>query len=354
MSRCFITQQVPMHLVVKYGISQAGVNFCNKLVNTGVFDNSFAFTISSIAEDLTMEFEKDPNYSYIQFRKFRHIGFGKVFNLSIENFMFIKKSRKFNHIWFYNLTKGNVLAYCVLKYFLFKKVYIVMADFRPEKRLSIKSVIKPLINVSNGIISLSSRSVFSNKKFICIPGIVSKKSISLKERDKNKKSFLLSGVLNEATGIQMAIDVFKKLPNINLTITGLLDDIYISQINGIPNINYLGYLSYKEYEELLENISFGLSFRNPDLAVNQNNFPSKILDYFSRGIVVISTIDYPEIPLNKYLKTDYDIINIISIIKSAFSMSDSELFEFHINKKLLLDHFSEEAWENAILKIESK
>lgn len=354
MSRCFITQQVPLDLVTKYKISQAGVNFCNNIVNTNVFDQAFAFPIISVAADITDECKKDSNYTYIQFRKFPHKSLGKLLNLILENLIFVKQAYRFDHIWFYNVTNSNVISFVILKNVLFKKVYVLMADFRPGKKWSVKSIIKRLINNSDGIISLSSRSVFSNRNFICIPGIVPRFKIYNNIIELDEKIFLLSGVLKEETGLKMAIDVFKRLPHIKLFISGIMSDAFSKEIDEIPNIEYLGYINYEEYTRLVDKIAVGLSFRDPSHPMNNNNFPSKILEYFSLGKIVVSTIDYPEISKMNYFTVEYNCDVIVEMIDKIYHTDNVELQKYMNHSDFLMNNFSESAWIKAFNKIETK
>lgn len=353
MKRCFITQQVPPDLVVKFNISQAGVNFCNHLVQNKMFDAAFALPILSIVPNIMGECINDKNYTYIQYRLFPHKGIGKLLNALIENFKCAFLVRNFKHIWFYNVNKQTILLYIIVKYILFKKVYILVADFRPGKKISINSIIKTLIDKSNGIITLSMRSIFKNLNSICIPGIVPLEKLSEHSIPIQNRSFLLSGVLKEATGISMAIDIFAHLPNERLYITGILEQKYIEKINLYPNIIYKGYLEYDEYKQLIQDIPFGLSLRDPSFAINRNNFPSKILEYFAMNKIVISTIDYPEINGLHFFKANYELIELSKLIEDISVMKSEELNYYRNHSQFLKEHFSEKAWKKAFDNIES-
>ena len=49
-----------------------------------------------------------------------------------------------------------------------------------------------------------------------------------------------------------------------------------------------------------------LNLRNPYLLENNNNFPSKILDYFSKGKIVLSTMQYSEIDGANYIYIPFE------------------------------------------------
>ena len=54
-------------------------------------------------------------------------------------------------------------------------------------------------------------------------------------------------------------------------------------------IKYLGFVSDKRYYEVLSNADVLINPRNMELLQNQNNFPSKVLEYLATGREVIST-----------------------------------------------------------------
>ena len=354
MNRCLITQQVPSSLILKFNISQAGVNFCNHLVDNEMFDKAFAIPILSVTPSIKEESIKDKKYTYIQCRFFSHKNIGKVLNAVLENILCAFVARKYKNIWFYNLNKQTVLLFIILRFILFKNVCVIVADFRPDKTFSINSFIQYLIRNCKGIITLSNRSVFKNIKSVCIPGIVPISKTQNNHTNLTEKSFLLSGVLKEATGISIAIDVFSKLSNITLYITGIVEEKYLKRIEKYPNIKYYGYLDFEEYKKLISKIPFGLSLRDPNYAINQNNFPSKILEYFSLNKVVLSTIDYPEIGNFKYFKCRYNVDDISNMVKKINNLSDKDLKLYIDHSENLRKNLSENAWLDAFQLIENK
>lgn len=353
MSRCFITQQIPQHLVVKYNTSQAGVTFCNNLVKFKLFDEAIAIPTLNVSEDISEELKKDLNYNYIQFRRFRHKKIGKLLNALVENWLVVLMALKYDKIWFYNLNKQTILSFILLRYFFRKKVFILLADFRPGKKLSINSLIKKMIESSYGLVTLSKRTNFKNNNIVCLPGIVPSDKVEREIISYKSRSFLLSGVLKQATGIDMAIEVFSRLPHCTLYISGLVEDDYVAKLNSYSNIHYLGYLEYNEYNDLLREIAVGLSFRDPDAEINLNNFPSKILEYFSKNKLVLSTIEYPEIEGLGYIYTDYSLDSIIEKINKINEMTENEFNILANNGDKLVDIFGKSAWEKALNKVDS-
>jgi len=113
------------------------------------------------------------------------------------------------------------------------------------------------------------------------------------QRVGNKIRILYSGTLNTVTGINILLDSIKgiKESNVEFIITGRGE--YESQIVDMQKqdvrINYLGFISQKDYMDLLGNVHILVNPRNMELPQNDNNFPSKILEYLASGRIVIST-----------------------------------------------------------------
>jgi hypothetical protein len=92
--------------------------------------------------------------------------------------------------------------------------------------------------------------------------------------------------------------------------------------------------------------------RDPSYPENLNNFPSKILEFFSYNKIVISTIDYPELIDFKYLRCEFDKYSLTNIIESIISKKHEELAFLCDNSKSLIENFSEIHWKNSFNKIE--
>ena len=76
-------------------------------------------------------------------------------------------------------------------------------------------------------------------------------------------------------------------------------------------------MKYNDYISLLKDkIHICLSLRNPEYKENENNFPSKILEYFSYNKLVISTIKYPEIDSANNISINYNINELLKAISS--------------------------------------
>ena len=104
---------------------------------------------------------------------------------------------------------------------------------------------------------------------------------------------MYSGILEKVTGIEMLIDAFLECndDNIQLNVTG--DGSLAEWIRDVSKrdnrIHYYGCIPYDEYRKKLSEADILINPRNMNLPENQNNFPSKIMEYLATGKMVIST-----------------------------------------------------------------
>ena len=193
-----------------------------------------------------------------------------------------------------------------------------------------------------------------------IPGIIPSIKIQKKKGVLHSNAFLLSGTLNENTGLGLAIEVFKQLPTVQLYMTGILSIDKKQEIEGIekqcPNIHYLGFMeNYQDYLNLLSSVDYVLSLRNPKSPVNTYNFPSKILETLAYNKIVISTIKYPELKGINYIISKYDVNELVTLIKDILSSKmDDKINSCLDNSSILSQIVTEQAWIKAFEKIENK
>lgn len=344
--RCLICTIIPDKLIKQFNASQASNNFCNNLVEYVDFDCVYSLWPPSYK--LNSDFIDDNNL-------IRHINnkgtntLSTIYSYIVNSIFLACNAKSHSSIWFYNICNSNLLTYLILRYIFRKKIFIILADHTPGKKISIQHLIEYLLKSASGLISLSSRTQITNKNKINIAGILPSNKISSIIKAPTSKNFLFSGSLSSVTGFEMAIDVFSNIPNAQLYISG--NGKFPSEYAKYENIHFLGMLDYQNYLELFSKIDICLNFRNPYLPENNNNFPSKVLEYFSKNKVVLSTIDYPELVDFKYIKVPFnkkDIINNINYILS----NNIDLKCYQDNRQALKNNFSEIKWQEAIINIE--
>lgn len=112
-------------------------------------------------------------------------------------------------------------------------------------------------------------------------------------KEKNVIHMLYSGLLSHVTGVDKLLEIMQtvKNPKLRLLISGKgdLEDAVKEFAEEDKRIIYLGHLPYEEYVKQLKEADVLLNPRNMELPENQNNFPSKIMDYLAAGKTIIST-----------------------------------------------------------------
>lgn len=106
-------------------------------------------------------------------------------------------------------------------------------------------------------------------------------------------TFMYSGLLNHVTGVNLLLDAMKQVErqDIRLWISGKgeLEEAVKTAAEEDDRICYLGHLPYEEYIRKLQEADVLVNPRDMSLPENQNNFPSKIMDYLAAGKVIVST-----------------------------------------------------------------
>ena len=106
-------------------------------------------------------------------------------------------------------------------------------------------------------------------------------------------TYMYSGLLNHVTGINLLLEAIKNIErqDIRLLVSGKgeLEKEVIQAAREDDRICYLGHLPYEEYIRQLQEADVLVNPRDMKLPENQNNFPSKIMDYLAAGKVIIST-----------------------------------------------------------------
>ena len=105
------------------------------------------------------------------------------------------------------------------------------------------------------------------------------------------KNFLYSGSLENWTGIKYFLDDFISYKNkkIKLIITSNSNQLNIKKYLKDKRIKFLGFLKNKDYQKKLIKSDCFVNLRNSNDLNNQNNFPSKLLQYTPHCKPIIST-----------------------------------------------------------------
>ena len=357
--RILICELVPPNILSTLNsVGQAGNNYCFNFIRASRVSMTYGLIPVQVLEKKT--FINETNIKYIQVRFFKQTKLFRAINRLLESLLVLKNimrhEPKSTTYWFYNITKHNFFLFFIIKILLSKPVYVILADFNPAKnKLSLDNLFLFLLKQANGIIALSyGVKRFNFKKVKIIAGVVANKEVLLNEKI-NKNTFLYAGSIRYHNGIELALSAFAKMPNKQLIITGHGDDeMVVAYAKKYENIKYLGFLSYEDYLQMLNKITFCLNLRTPHDAENDYNFPSKILEFFQHGQIVISTRRYESIP-DKYLNyTEYNIDGLIYTINKIAKTPDAEINTTRkLAKAFVKNQFSYEALEQKINEIEA-
>lgn len=104
---------------------------------------------------------------------------------------------------------------------------------------------------------------------------------------------LYAGLLNRVTGIDLYLSAIRQVTDRNVqflfTGRGPLKTTIEAAAKRDNRILYLGFLSREAYYQLLDDVDIVINPRNMHLPENQNNFPSKIMEYLASGRRILST-----------------------------------------------------------------
>lgn len=137
----------------------------------------------------------------------------------------------------------------------------------------------------------------NQQSFILMEGGIDRKlydAFTFREYKEDTPVILMySGLLSPVTGVDKLLEVMKNVRNqkIRLLLSGKGDlETQIQQASQEDSrIQYLGHLPYGEYIRRMNQADILINPRNMALPENQNNFPSKIMDYLASGKTIIST-----------------------------------------------------------------
>jgi len=356
----FVAQLFPKDKVKDIkGASQAGINFCHGFIDAIQPDTVYAYQINSEGKKLQLDFQ-NKRIEYICFRGFPHKSIFKALNVVIENITIVREiiRKKENNIWFYNLTPQVILAFIILKILLRKKCFILVADFTPE--LFRNKIALKLMKLSNGVISLTpelKKLIGNGIPVLVKAGIIDESHIVTKTNTEViRNKFLFSGSLSKYTGIELALDVFAQLPEMELFIsgTGQSIDVIKEYCEKYPNIHYCGYLDFKEYLSLLDSVDFVLSLRDISLGKNNYNFPSKIVEYLINKKIVISTKQYETLDNDIYFYCDYELTDLKEKVLFVNHLPNDKINLIRDDaQKFAMNSFSKRSWKEKVHEIEN-
>ena len=134
-----------------------------------------------------------------------------------------------------------------------------------------------------------------NCRTLFVPGGIDLEKFRLmRAPDKRDKLvYMYAGLLSTVTGVDILLKAIELCENNDIEFwfsgKGDLEKQVVESAKRDSRVKYLGFLSEAEYFPTLEKVNVFINPRNMQLPQNQNNFPSKVLEYLATGRVVIST-----------------------------------------------------------------
>lgn len=108
-----------------------------------------------------------------------------------------------------------------------------------------------------------------------------------------KLVFMYAGTLEKVTGIDLLLEAFEQAETENAELwisgKGSMAGLVRQYAGRDSRIQYLGCPPYQDYLDNLKKADVLVNPRNMNLPENENNFPSKILEYLATGKEIIST-----------------------------------------------------------------
>lgn len=242
-----------------------------------------------------------------------------------------------------------------------KRSVLVLADFTPHQE--VKSLIRKIYSKIeefdfrqySKVVALSEgvkKYILSNQEYELINGCIEPKKFKNITPPVNKGiiSVVYTGVLSSVTGVDILVDAMKRIsnPNLRLIICGQGIEL-ASMLHDAERldmrIEYRGFLSTEEYLNLLNEADILVNPRNMNYLQNQNNFPSKILEYLASGRKIVST------KFRGYEKySDYIVFvdsNAESLAKGIQNAIEGDAVQAFFRNRRLAEKFE---WNKQIVK----
>lgn len=244
------------------------------------------------------------------------------------------------------------------------KTFVIIADHddaSTEKRILRKLLIKAYeknLERFDGAIFLSeglTEKLGVKSKLVIQGGIQLKKYKRLTIPQINEViTVMYSGSIERVSGIDIylkSINMIKQ-SNIKFVFTGKGD--LVDQVKAAAEkdnrIIYKGMVSEEEYYNLLQEANILINCKNMNMGENNNNFPSKVLEYIASGRTIISTkfSGYEKFEKN-IIFTESDESDLTKVIENLLIEYENIYIDYFYKNRELAEIFS---WTEQVKKIE--
>ena len=356
-TRIFWTCILPEQLIGQYKLSFAACNFSFNLISGGGFDHVYSMMPLFVGGEMDPRAFTDNRFELIYDNLRKRRGFWQKLAALKEQWTIFRKIPRRASIWFYNLNTLNALLFVLLRTFKPSvQLNIIVLDFTPVTQgWGLNRIYLKLINAAHGRICLASSPLFNRKNATILPGVIPAVQGYYPKIETPQKKFLLSGVLSEEIAqLSLILQVFAQLPAHELYITGYNgDEQKLKEYSSkYKNIHWYGQLPYSEYIDLLHDITFQLSTRDPVSPENQCNFPSKIIEALLHNRIIISTIHYPQLNGINYFEIASEGEAFIKKIQAITSMDVLDLLVYANQSDSIKKAYNTGIWNTTMNDIE--
>lgn len=105
--------------------------------------------------------------------------------------------------------------------------------------------------------------------------------------------YMYAGTLSDVTGVDILLDAVRLVQDENcefyISGKGTMEDVVKEAAKDDARIKYIGFIPDEDYYDQMKKMDVFVNPRNMNMEQNQNNFPSKVLEYLATGRAVIST-----------------------------------------------------------------
>lgn len=243
-----------------------------------------------------------------------------------------------------------------------KKSILILADYSEEdcyekwiRRLYARFQ-KRVIKKYDVVIGLSenvNRFVDINQEFILMEGGIDSAFYDYFDVEKTvsaeKVRVMYSGVLENVTGVDLLLDAIRIVQSSNLEFVFTGKGSQSEQVERVvyedDRVKYMGSLPYDVYMEQLGMADILVNPRNMNLLENQNNFPSKIMEYLATGKRIVST---RFIGWEKYSEIiDFVESDAVEIGQKIVDISNNYISAYNS----IRDYARNKLWENQIVRV---
>lgn len=233
---------------------------------------------------------------------------------------------------------NSLYAWFILPYLCrkMKKVSVlILADYSGVEscqgivRKTYAWLMKKNIRKYDVVVGLSERTkryLKKKQRFICSEGGVDEtfydEFAALTKKDSGKKILMYAGLLEQVTGIGLLLEAFGLTEEADWELwisgKGSLDSMIVAEATKDNRIKFLGFLRYSEYVDCLKQADVLVNPRDMSFSENQNNFPSKILEYVATGKEIVSTKFIGAERFERYISfCDTDVSALNNAIRKA-------------------------------------